>query len=273
VLKVSKIVGRELKSGNMISKDAPIMRVEYGGWEGRTGVGEGAEVVWEHLDLQSSHSSPEALSNTPLTITYYNNDKPIAKGTLPNLLLPSSTPNSDVDVQISLLHIKTGEPAGRVTLTLNVGAPREGEDSVCVCVCVYVFMCVCMYVCVYVWLCYTTIRLLYCYTLLHCYTLTLSHYTLTLLHNTVIDVGDNTATLILTTIIQLHYNNYNTNTPTYTHTHIHTYTVLDVCELAARVEEGEMPTYETAVLLITSVKAEVRVCVCVCMYVCMCMCV
>lgn len=126
VVKVRKIIGKDLVSGNMFTQSKPIIHLQYGEWGKSTSIGEGTEYVWDYLNIQSSPVvSTEILAKQPLVVTFLDNDKKIGSATIGNLLLPGSQANQDVDVPVILKHLKTGQPCGKLTLTLNVGAPEE----------------------------------------------------------------------------------------------------------------------------------------------------
>ena len=125
VVKIKKVIAKGIETGNRISKNTPSIQFKYGAWEGATGVGEGKDPIWEYLKLQSLPASPaDILSTQALIVSLFDNGKLIGGGTIENMLLPGSQPDADTDIPVLLTHAKTGAPIGKITVTLNVGAPE-----------------------------------------------------------------------------------------------------------------------------------------------------
>eukprot|EP01031_Cornospumella_fuschlensis_P026043 gene26043-31445_t len=127
-LRINKISGKDLKTGNFFSSPSPSIEVNYGAWKSATNSSDNYSPIWSGLELESPSMSREQLSSTSFQLALVENKKVVAIAEAPNLLLACSRFRQPTLMSFTLLHAKSKSPAGTVDIELCV-LPTEDRKQ------------------------------------------------------------------------------------------------------------------------------------------------
>jgi len=137
-LTIQKIQTKNLKSGNVFA--APKTRIELvytANWKESTGMKEdnNPTLVWDLLDWQSPADealqlTSEILQKEPLVVNYYDNQKLIGTGTIPNLMITATRLGLSSDVTVEIIHQKSKKSTGQVTISMMLQDSTQRKAKV-----------------------------------------------------------------------------------------------------------------------------------------------
>ncbi|RYH30865.1 hypothetical protein EON65_04035 [archaeon] len=119
-LRIHKISGKELKTGNFFSSPAPSIEITYGTWKSSTTNSDNYSPIWTGLELESPSMHRELLLSTAFQLVLMENKKVIATAEVPNLLLACSRFRQPTLMSFPLQHVKSKTPAGTVDIELCI---------------------------------------------------------------------------------------------------------------------------------------------------------